>query len=114
MKLGDPFYCEVVKSNDDEFGNRVTMIKCHGRLTSDTSLAMKDTVKPLLPAGGRIIIDLGDVSYLDSSGLGTLVTLKVSAVKQGYCMLEFAEMTPRIMELLRISSLTQILSTRGS
>jgi len=114
MKPGDPFYCEVVKSNDDEFGNRVTTVTCHGRLTSDTSVAMKETVKPLIPVGGRIIIDLGDVSYLDSSGLGTLVTLKVSAVKQGYCILEFSEMTPRIMELLRISNLTQILSNRGS
>jgi anti-sigma B factor antagonist len=50
------------------------------------------------------------LNYLDSSGLGALVGLKVSAVKQGYCMLEFVNMAPRIVELLRITNLTQILS----
>ena len=50
------------------------------------------------------------MNYLDSSGLGALVGLKLTAVKQGFCILEFVEATPRILELLRISNLTQILS----
>jgi anti-anti-sigma factor len=64
-------------------------------------------VSPLLPLGGRIIINLADVNYLDSSGLGTLVGLKVSAIRQGLCILEFANMTPRVLELLRITNLMQ-------
>jgi len=44
-----------------------------------------------------MVIDLSDVSYLDSSGLGTLVGLKVSAIKQGPCILEFVNMTPRVL-----------------
>jgi anti-anti-sigma factor len=46
---------------------------------------MKDVVKPLIPEGGRIVIDLGDLSYMDSTGLGALVSLKASAIKQGLC-----------------------------
>ena len=53
------------------------------------------------------MIDLGDLNYLDSSGLGALVGLKVTAVKQGLVILEFVNMTPRVMELLRISNLVQ-------
>src|SRR5262245_43209248 len=102
----DTFRHEVTKAPADEFGNKVTTIKCYGKLVSGPATAeLKEAVKPLIPEGGRIIVDLGQVDYLDSSGLGTLVSLKVSAIKQGYCMLEFAEMTPRVMELLRISSL---------
>jgi anti-sigma B factor antagonist len=71
---------------------------------------MKELVKPLIPQGGRILIDLGHLDYLDSSGLGTLVGLKVSAVNAGYCTLELVNMTPRIMELLRITKLTQLFS----
>ena len=71
-------------------------------------------VKPWLPNGGRMVIDLGGVNYLDSSGLGAMVSLKVSALKQGFCTLEFVEMTPRVMELLRISNLTQMLSLKSS
>jgi anti-anti-sigma factor len=68
-------------------------------------------VRPLIPQGGRIVIDLADVNYLDSSGLGALVGLKASAVKQGLCILEFANMTPRVLELLRITRLTQMFSS---
>jgi anti-anti-sigma factor len=77
---------------------------------SETSGEMKEAVRPLIPLGGRIVVDLSDLNYLDRSGLGALVGLKVSAVKQGYCMLEFVNMAPRIGELLRITNLTQILS----
>jgi anti-anti-sigma factor len=73
--------------------------------------AVKEAVKPLIPAGGRIVVDLGDVSQLDSSGLGTLVGLKASAINQGYCILEFANMTPRVLELLRLTHLTQMFSS---
>ena len=85
----------------------MTTVKCHGRLVSDTASGMKEVVKPLLPLGGRIVVDLGDVSYLDSSGLGTLVGLKASALNQGLVILEFANMTPRVLELLRITHLTR-------
>lgn len=89
----------------------VTTIKCHGKLVSDTASQMKGAVKPLIPLRGRIVIDLGDVTYLDSSGLGTLVGLKASAINQGLCILEFANMTPRVMDLLRITRLTQMFSS---
>ena len=111
---GSTFHCEVIKSNTDEFGNAVATVKCHGRLASGAASEIKDVVKPMIAAGGRTIIDLGDVDYLDSSGLGALVGLKVSAVKQGFCILEFAQMTPRVMELLRISNLAQFLSSKAS
>ena len=111
----DTFRYEAVKAPDDEFGNRVTRIKCFGRLVSGPATGeLKEAIKPLMAQGGRIIVDLGEVDYLDSSGLGTVVSLKVSAIKQGYCILEFAEMTPRVMELLRISNLLPILSSGKS
>jgi anti-anti-sigma factor len=112
MAPDNSFHCEVEKSKDkDEQGNQVTAVKCHGRLNSETASAVKEAVRPLIPLGGRIIIDLGDVSQLDSSGLGTLVGLKASAINQGLCILEFANMTPRILDLLRLTRLTQLFSS---
>jgi anti-anti-sigma factor len=107
------FNCDVEKTNEkDEHGNEVTIVRCHGRLVSDTTAKIKDVVHPLLGHHGRIIIDLGDVAQLDSSGLGTLVGLKASAVRQGLCLLDFSNMTPRILELLRITNLMQILTSQ--
>lgn len=107
------FNCEVEKlEQKDTQGNRVTRVHCHGRLVSGTADQLKEIVKPLIAAGGRIVIDLADVSHLDSSGLGTLVGLKASALRQGYCILELENMTPRVLELLRITNLMQLFSSK--
>lgn len=112
MAPDSSFHCEVEKSNEkDAQGNQVTAVKCHGRLTNETASAVKETVRSLIPLGGRIVIDLGDVSQLDSAGLGTLVGLKASAVNQGLCILEFANMTPRVLDLLRLTRLTQLFTS---
>jgi anti-anti-sigma factor len=106
----DTLTCEVQKAPNDAQGNAVTIVKCHGRLVSATAGELKEVVKPLIPLGGKILIDLGDVSYMDSTGLGSLVALKVSAVNQGMVILETVNVTPRILELLRITKLAQLLS----
>ena len=104
------FHCEVETSEDESAGPLTTVV-CHGRVVSETAGQIKALVKPLIPKGGRIVLDLTDVSYLDSSGLGTLVGLKVSAVKEGYCRLELVHLSPRVNELLRLSNLTQLFAS---
>ena len=86
-------------------------IKCHGELVSNTAGEIKEVVRPLILLGGRIIIDLGDVKHLGSAGLGALVGLKTFAINQGLCILELANMTPGVLELLRITHLTQMFSS---
>src|SRR5262249_25299290 len=103
------FTYEFEKEENDQYGNRVTRVKCHGKVTSETGCELREAVKPLLALGGRIVISLSDVNYVDSSGLGTLVGLKIPAMKQGFCTVEFVNLTSRILELLRVSNLTQIL-----
>ena len=89
----------------------MTTVKCHGELVSNTVAEMKEVVRPLILLGGRIVIDLGDVKHLDSAGLGALVGLKAAANKQGLCALELSNMTPGVLEFLRITHLTQIFSS---
>jgi len=103
-----PFNSEIEKSIQD--GIPVTTVRCHGRLVHQTAGELKTLVKPLILAGGAIVIDLGEVTYLDSMGLGTLVGLKVSAINEGYCTLKLEKLSPRIQELLRLTKLTQIFS----
>ena len=101
------FSCEVEKFGDPTAG-RVTKVLCHGSLVNQTAGELQDVVKPLIANGGRVILDFGDVSFIDSLGLGTLVGLKVSALHQGYCTLEFEHLTARVQELLRITKLTDM------
>jgi anti-anti-sigma factor len=101
---------EIEKSKD-ELNNNVTTVICHGRIVSDTAAQLRDAVKPLIPDGGRILIDLTDVDHMDSSGLGTLVGLKASALNAGYCRLELVNLSPRIADLLRLTKLTQLFAS---
>ncbi|MGA9813336.1 MAG: STAS domain-containing protein [Terriglobales bacterium] len=112
MARDGSFHCELEKSKDgDENGKPVTTVKCHGELVSNTAGEIKDVVRPLILLGGRIILDLGDVKHLDSAGLGALVGLKTSSIKQELCTLELANMTPGVQELLRITHLAQMFSS---
>ena len=101
---------EIEKSKD-ELNNNVATVRCHGRIVSDTAAQLRDAVRPLIPEGGRILIELTDVEHMDSSGLGMLVGLKASALNAGYCRLELVNLSPRIADLLRLTKLTQLFAS---
>jgi anti-anti-sigma factor len=105
-----PFQYEI-ESTEEPGGIKVTTFRCHGRLTNQTGEQLRNAVKPIIPQGGKIFIDLTDVSFMDSMGLGTLVGLKVSAVNEGYCTLTLVNVGSRIQELLRITNLTNLFSS---
>jgi len=107
----EPVFTYAVEKSRDDLGNNVTTIKCHGRLVNENASRIKEVIKPLIVDGGRIIIDLGELSYLDSSGLGALVGLKVSALNKGFCRLELENLTPRVKELLSLANLTKLFSS---
>ena len=82
-----------------------TVVRCTGRLTAETSAHLKTEVKALLPNKRPLILDLSELGYMDSSGLGTLVALYISA-KGAKCELQLLNLSPRIRDCsaLRMSS----------
>ncbi len=88
----------------DSLGNKVTTVRCHGRLVAQT----KDRLEEIFQHTafrGHIYIDLDDVSYVDSAGLGALVRLKFSALREGGVSVTLVNVGPRVMQLLRITHL---------
>jgi anti-anti-sigma factor len=98
-------------SYEVEISGDTTTIKCHGRIVSETAEELKQLVKPMIPKCRQIVLDLSDVSFVDSSGLGTLVGLKISAASAAYCTLEFKQLSPRVKELFRMTKLGEILGS---
>ncbi len=84
-----------------------TVVLCSGRLTAEVSAAFKEQVKGLLPEAPRLVLDLTDLQHMDSSGLGALVALYVSA-RSAQRELELVNLNQRIRELLRISNLLSL------
>ncbi|HUI82859.1 MAG TPA: STAS domain-containing protein [Candidatus Binatia bacterium] len=84
-----------------------TTVRCTGRITSATSALLQTTVRGLMPQAGSIVVDLSDVSQMDSSGLGVIVGLYLSARRQ-HCELKLVNLNQRLKELFRITKLAVI------
>lgn len=80
------------------------VVQCHGRIVSETTQSLRTTVKPLFSRGKTVILDLTGVSYMDSSGLGTIASLYVSA-KTVHSQLRLINLNARLKELFRITRL---------
>jgi anti-sigma B factor antagonist len=86
-----------------------TTVHCTGRITSDTAPSLKATIKPLFSESKTVVLDLTNVSYMDSSGLGTIVGLYVSA-KAANSQLKLINLNQRLKELFSITRLGQVLA----
>jgi anti-sigma B factor antagonist len=85
------------------------MVRCTGRITSDTAQSLKATVKPLISESKRVVLDLTDVNYVDSSGLGAIIGLYASA-KFANCKLKLIYSNERLTKLFSIIRLDQVLA----
>jgi len=86
----------------------VTIVDCKGRiLFGDEAAALRDLIKNLLNGTKKIVINLGDTTYIDSGGLGTLVGLYTSARNSGG-NIKLANLSQRVVDLLQVTKLLTV------
>ena len=91
--------------------NGIVVVDCAGRLVlGDESAALRDQVKSLLSHNSRIILNLDDLNYIDSSGLGTLVALYAS-VRNAGGSIKLAHLSKRVGDLLQVTKLLTVFET---
>jgi anti-sigma B factor antagonist len=73
----------------------VAVVHCHGRLISEVSGGFYTRISKLIPEHKQIVLDLCDLSHMDSMGLGSLARLYVSAKSKG-CQLQLIYWGSRI------------------
>jgi anti-sigma B factor antagonist len=95
----------TIKANNRQV-NGVTVVDMSGRITlGEGSVILRETVKDLLAKGQKkILLNLGDVSYIDSSGIGELVSAFTSVRNQGG-ELKLLKLTKKVHDLLQITKL---------
>jgi anti-sigma B factor antagonist len=85
------------------------VVKCHGRLVAGTTEELYQEVKNLLPQTKMVVVDLAELTYVDSSGLGTLVRLHAHARKLG-CEFKLLHLGKQLRNLLKLTNLLSVFS----
>jgi anti-sigma B factor antagonist len=86
----------------------VKVIDCSGRIVfGDEASQLREAIKKELSENNRIVMNLGNVSYIDSGGIGTLVSLFTSARNAGGDI-KLANLTKRVGDLLQITKLITV------
>ena len=95
----------TMKANNRQV-NGVTIVDMSGRITlGEGSVILRDSIKDLIAKGQKkILLNLGDVSYIDSSGIGELVSAFTSVRNQGG-ELKLLKLTKKVHDLLQITKL---------
>ncbi len=94
-----------VKLNSRQVGD-VTVLDLAGRITlGEGSSTMRDALKEVLAQGhNKILLNLSEVSYIDSSGIGELVSAFTTVTNQGG-QLKLNGLNKRVKDLLQITKL---------
>jgi anti-sigma B factor antagonist len=84
----------------------VTIVDVSGRIVlGEESAALRAVIADLLSEGhNKILLNLGDVNYIDSSGLGNLVSAFTSVKKQGG-ELKLLNLTNKVQDVMQITKL---------
>jgi len=85
------------------------LVTCHGKLVAGVCDVFYAKVRVLLPDTKCIVLDLTDVSQMDSMGLGTVVRLYVSAKSAG-SRLQLINIGARVRQVLGVTNLLSVLT----
>ena len=90
----------------------VTILDLSGKITiGEGSVQLREAVRRLLEAGKKkILLNLGDVAYVDSSGIGELVSSYTTTNNNGG-QLKLLNLTKKIQDLLMITKLLTVFET---
>jgi anti-sigma B factor antagonist len=93
----------------------VVILDLSGRITmGEGTLVLRQHIQKLLAGGNRkFLLNLADVDYIDSSGLGELVTSFTTVRNQGG-QLKLLNLTRRVQDLLQITKLLTVFEVFNS
>ena len=92
----------------------VLVVNCSGRIVfGEESSLLRETVKEAISGNNRVVLNLGEVNYIDSGGLGTLVALRTTAQNAGGSI-KLANLTQRVGDLLQVTKLLTVFEVYDS
>lgn len=92
----------------------ITIVDLSGRITlGEGSVKLRESVRDLVGKGrNKILLNLGDVTYIDSSGIGELVSAFTTVRNQGG-ELKLLNLTKKVHDLLQITKLYTVFDIKN-
>jgi anti-sigma B factor antagonist len=109
--MSDPVTATCLAIEIDRTPN-AAVVRCRGKLVAGVNGLLYAEVRQLIPDTKRIVLDLTDLTVMDSMGLGTVVRLWVSAKSAG-CDLELINVGARIRQILSVTNLLSVFTVVG-
>ncbi len=92
----------------------ILVVDCIGRIVfGDESSLLRETVKAGISGNNRVVLNLAEVNYIDSGGLGTLVALRTTAINAGGTI-KLTNLTKRVGDLMQITKLLTVFDVYNS
>ena len=87
----------------------ILAFECNGRIVfGEESALLRDELKKAVADGTKkIVLNLAEVNYIDSGGLGTLVALHTTA-QRAEATIKLASLTKRVVDLMQITKLLTV------
>jgi len=102
----------LVTSTEGDATGSYARVCCTGKLIAGSTGILQTEVRSLLPGTKRIVLDLTDLGYMDSSGLGAIIGLYVS-VKSAGGRLEVINLSARVRQLFSITNVIRLFEVCG-
>ena len=89
-----------------------TVLRCDGRLTMVAAPMLKGAINEAVESGqARVVVDLSQTSFVDSSGLGALVA-GLKSTRQAGGDLRIARPTPEVLTVFQLTNMDKVLRPR--
>ena len=102
-----PEESEKVLIFEIERNGDTAVVKCRGRLVAGTTEEFYQQVKHVLPQTKVVVVDLAELTYVDSMGLGALVRL-YSTAKQSGCEFKLLHLGKQLRNVLKMTNLLSV------
>jgi anti-sigma B factor antagonist len=104
----------LLLSLDTREVGRVTIVRCNGRIVAGAeSESLRAHVDWLLRDRRSIVLHMGEVGFIDSSGLGTMVR-SLTSIRRVHGDLKLCNVTEQVRKVLEMSRLTQVFDAHES
>ena len=104
----------MLLSLDTRGVGRVTVVRCRGRIVAGNEMeSLRSHITAMLLEHKEFVLDLSDVAFIDSSGLGTMVRL-LTSTRQRHGDLKLCNVPQLVHKTLTLTNLTSLFETHES